>query len=90
MEETLGTNCYYSNVLFYGANAKTCPIVAPTPSFVIPRILQHATPHHFNSPVGGPQPPYRCSGYEKDIQCGQVYTQENPSGVANPVFPSPK
>ena len=79
--DTLGTNCYYSNVLFYGAEAKTCPIVSPTPSFVTPVILQRTRPHAFNQPVPEKPEPYHCNGYETDIQCGNVYTQENPSGT---------
>ena len=79
--DTLGTNCYYSNVLFYGAEAKTCPIVSPTPSFVTPVILQRTRPHAFNQPVPQKPDPQNCNGYETDIQCGNVYTQENPSGT---------
>jgi len=79
--DTLGTNCYYSNVLFYGAEAKTCPIVSPTPSFVTPVILQRTRPHAFHHPIPQKPEPQHCNGYEIDIHCDKVYTHENPSGT---------
>jgi len=79
--DTLGTNCYYSNVLFYGAEAKTCPIVSPTPSFVTPVILQRTRPHAFNQPIQQKPEPQHCNRYEIDIHCNKVYTHENPSGT---------
>ena len=81
--DNLNTNCYYSNVLLYGAQAKICPIVAPTPSFVTPVILQRSTPHAFAQPRIERNIPNKCStGYETDIQCDGVYTQNNPASVS--------